>query len=603
MSVTPPMSERPKAAGPFEILRGWLAARWGAAQAPGWGLTVAVLLALIALPVAAVLVIAATPENNDWPHLARSVLPEALKQTLLLGLGASLLTLATGTATAWLVTMYRFPGRVLLDRLLVLPLAIPTYIVAYCYAELLDYAGPVQTTLRELFGWTSVNDYWFPSIRSLGGAVFVMSAVLYPYVYLAARASFVQQSVCALEVARTLGRTPMGAFWAVALPLARPALAAGVALVVMETLNDLGAVQHLGVETLTASIYATWLQRSNLGGAAQIATVMLGLIVLLFAAERFARGGAKVHHTTGRYRAIPFQDIEGWRGYVAAGFCALPFVAGFVLPFLLLARFAVSHVSVAIESGFLSAAWNSVFLATVAAAAATALALVFTYAPRVARSGLTRPAARGRLRLCVARHGPRHRRAHSAGGIRQLRRWLVAQPARNLDRPHPVGLDCGARLRLCHPVPGGRARRHRSRPRAHLAQPRCGRARARRNRDVDTRARASADAAAALGVAALLVFVDALKELPATLLLRPFNFETLATHVYAFAALEQIESGALGALTIVLAGLVPLILLHRAIAGGRAGGNGESISARHSFERRALFHLYLAPSICGRLYF
>ncbi|WP_439543658.1 ABC transporter permease [Hyphomicrobium sp.] len=571
------MSERPKAAGPFEALRGWLAARRGAAHAPGWGLTVAVLLALIALPAAAVLVIAATPENNDWPHLARSVLPEALKQTLLLGLGASLLTLATGTATAWLVTMYRFPGRVMLDRLLVLPLAIPTYIAAYCYSEFLDYAGPVQTTLRELFGWTSVNDYWFPSVRSLGGAVFVMSAVLYPYVYLAARASFVQQSVCALEVARTLGRTPMGTFWAVALPLSRPALAAGVALVVMETLNDLGAVQHLGVETLTASIYATWLQRSNLGGAAQIATVILGLIVLLFAAERFARGGAKVHHTTGRYRAIPFQDIEGWRGYAAAGLCALPFVAGFVLPFLLLARFAVSHVSVAIEGGFLSAAWNSIFLASVTAAAATALALVFTYAPRVARSGLTRFGQRAAgfgyaLPGTVLAIGVLVPLAAFDNFVDGWARSLLGLSTGLILSGSIAALVYAYVIRFLAVALGGIE--------AGLE---------RISHNLDAAARALGETAVSalwrvhlpmlvpsLGVAALLVFVDALKELPATLLLRPFNFETLATHVYAFAALEQIESGALGALTIVLAGLVPLILLHRAIAGGRAGGSGET---------------------------
>ena len=570
------MSERPKAAGPFEALRGWLSARQGAAHAPGWGLSVAVLLALIALPVAAVLVIAATPANNDWPHLASSVLPHALQQTLLLGLGAGLLTLATGTATAWLVTMYRFPGRVLLDRLLVLPLAIPTYIAAYSYSELLDYAGPVQTTLRGLFGWTTVHDYWFPSIRSLGGAVFVMSAVLYPYVYLAARASFVQQSVCALEVARTLGRTPMGTFWAVALPLSRPALAAGVALVVMETLNDLGAVQHLGVETLSASIYATWLQRSNLGGAAQIATVILGLIVLLFAAERFARGGAKVHHTTGRYRAIPFQDIEGWRGYAAAALCALPFVAGFVLPFLLLAKFALTHISVAIEGGFLRAAWNSIFLATATAAAATALALVFTYAPRVAASGLTRFARRAAgfgyaLPGTVLAIGVLVPLAAFDNFVDGWARSVLGISTGLILSGSIAALVYAYVIRFLAVALGGIE--------AGLE---------RISHNLDAAARALGETAMSalwrvhlpllapsLGVAALLVFVDALKELPATLLLRPFNFETLATHVYAFAALEQIESGALGALTIVLAGLVPLILLHRAIAGGRAGGSGD----------------------------
>ena len=186
--------------------------------------------------------------------------------------------------------MYRFPGRGLLDRLLVLPLAMPTYIIAYCYVELLDFSGPVQRALRALFGWHTVKDYWFPEVRTLTGAILVLSAVLYPYVYLSARASFVQQSVCVLEVARTLGRTSAGAFWSVALPLARPALAAGVALALMECLNDLGAVQYLGVSTLTVSIYATWLQRSSLAGAAQIALVALLFVLALLVAERAARG-------------------------------------------------------------------------------------------------------------------------------------------------------------------------------------------------------------------------------------------------------------------------------------------------------------------------
>lgn len=576
MSLTPPMPGQPNAAGRHASLYERAAARISRARAPGWALVSAVLLAVIALPAAAVLVIAVTPADNAWPHLLRSVLPAAFQQTVLLGLGAAIVTLIAGTGAAWTVTMYRFPGRELLDRLLVLPLAIPTYIAAYCYADLLDYAGPVQTGLRDFFGWTTVHDYWFPSIRSLGGAVFVMSAVLYPYVYLAARASFVQQSVCALEVARTLGRTPMGTFWAVALPLSRPALAAGVALVIMETLNDLGAVQHLGVETLSASIYSTWLQRSNLGGAAQIASVILGLIVLLLAAERFARGGAKVHHTTGRYRAIPFQDLTGWRGYATAFLCALPFVAGFGVPFLLLATFAMSHISVAFEGGFLKAAGNSVLLAATAAAIATALALILSYAPRVGPSRLTRLAQRAAgfgyaLPGTVLAIGVLIPLAAFDNAIDGFARSVFGFSTGLILSGSIAALVYAYVIRFLAVALGGiEAGLERISP------------------NLDAAARALGETASsalwrvhlplltpALGVAALLVFVDALKELPATLLLRPFNFETLATHVYAFAALEQVESGALGALTIVLAGLVPLVLLHRAIAGGRAGGQNE----------------------------
>lgn len=576
MSLSPPTSVDPQRGGFREILSRRLDAWRARSHAPGWGLTAGLVLAVIALPVAAVLYLAATAAENDWPHLVSSVLPVTLRQTLLLALGTGIVTLAAGTSTAWLVTMYRFPGRAVLDRLLVLPLAIPTYIAAYCYGELLDYAGPVQSGLRSLFGWTAA-DYWFPSIRSLEGAVLVMSAVLYPYVYLAARASFVQQSVCALEVARTLGRTSMGTFWAVALPLSRPALAAGVALVAMETLNDLGAVQHLGVETLSASIYATWLQRSNLGGAAQLASVMLALVVLLLAAERIARGGAKVHHTTGRYRAIPFQDIEGWRGYAAAALCSLPFLAGFVLPFLLLARFAVGHMSVAVEGGFLHAAWNSVFLATLAAVVAVALGLLISYAPRVARSGFTRASAQisgfgYALPGAVLALGVLIPLAALDNSVDALARSLFGVSTGLVLSGSVAALVYAYVIRFLAVARGGiEAGLERISP------------------NLDAAARALGETAAsalwrihlpllapALGAAGLLVFVDALKELPATLLLRPFNFETLATHVYAFAALEQIESGALGALTIVVAGLVPLVVLHGAIA-GRTGSD----SRRH----------------------
>lgn len=576
MTLSPPSSVSPQPGGPLATLKRVLAGRRARVPAaPGWSLAVGLVLAVMAVPVAAVLYLAATPTDNVWPHLARSVLPEAMRQTLLLALGTGAVTLAAGTGAAWLVTMYRFPGRALLDRLLVLPLAIPTYIAAYCYAELLDYAGPVQSAMRSLFGWTTAGDYWFPSVRSLGGAVLVISAVLYPYVYLAARASFIQQSVCALEVARTLGRTSMGAFWAVALPLSRPALAAGVALVLMETLNDLGAVQHLGVETLSAAIYATWLQRSSLGGAAQLATVMLGLIVLLLAAERLARGGARVHHTTGRYRAIPFQDIEGWRGYAAALLCALPFIAGFVVPCLLLLHFAVDHAGVALEGGFAGAAWNSVRLAALAAAVAVALGLVISYAPRVARSAVTRLAPRTAglgyaLPGTVLAIGVLIPLAALDNGLDALARNLFGVSTGLILSGTVAALVYAYVIRFLAVALGGiEAGLERISP------------------NLDAAARALGETAAsalarvhlpllvpALGVAGLLVFVDALKELPATLLLRPFNFETLATHVYAFAALEQVEAGALGALTIVLAGLVPLVVLHRAIA-GRAGGTGK----------------------------
>jgi iron(III) transport system permease protein len=549
--------------------------RWRARRraAPGWTVAVAAILALMLLPIATTLVLALHPTSADWAHLVRHVLPRVMADTVLLLAGVCVVTLATGTLTAWIVTMYRFPGHAIVDRMLVLPLAMPTYIIAYAYVDVMDFTGPLQTMLRWLTGWRSAADYWFPDIRSTPGAVVLLSAALYPYVYLTARASFVQQSVCVLEVARTLGRTPWGAFRAVALPLAQPALAAGVALALMETLNDLGAVRHLGVETLSAAIYATWLQRSSLSGAAQIALVALLLVAGLFWAERAARGGGVVHHTTGRLRAIPFADLNGWRGWVALAICAVPVLIGFVVPFLMLASNAAGHLSDAAEQGFWRAAANSIWLAALAAVAAVALGLVLAYARRVAANGFTRPAVR------IAGLGYALPGTVLALGLliplAAFDNWLVG-----LARAW-LGVSTGllltgtlAALVLAYVV--------RLLAVAH-GTVEAGLERISPNLDAAARTLGETALSAlgrvhlplllpALATAALLVFVDAMKELPATLLLRPFGFDTLSTHVFALAALEQIEAASVGAVAIVLVGLVPVLLLHKAVADGRAGG-------------------------------
>ena len=549
-------------------------ARWLRRPGDAWGATLfAVAVAgIMALPLATIVVLSLDVRESVWPHLVRTVLPGALADTGLLLLGVGVLTLGIGTGTAWLTTMYRFPGRGVLDRLLVLPLAMPTYIIAYAWVELLDYTGPIQGALRAVFGWHTVKDYWFPEVRSLTGAVLILSAVLYPYVYLSARASFVQQSVCVLEVARTLGRTSAGTFWSVALPLARPALAAGVALALMECLNDLGAVQYLGVSTLTVSIYVTWLQRSSLAGAAQIALVALLVVMVLLAAERAARGRSQFHHTTGRYRSIPFSDLEGWRGMLAATACALPVLLGFAAPFAVLLMQGLAHISDAYAAGFWRATRNSVGVATVAAVVTVLTGLGLAYARRLAPTVLVRTVVRaagvgyampgtvlavGLLVPLAAldNHVDAFLRATlgvSSGlllsgsllvvvlaySIRFLAVSLGALEA-GFERLSP-NLDAVART-LGETAFSALRRVH-----MPLLLP-------------------------ALGAAALLVFVDGMKELPATLLLRPFNFETLATHVYSYAGLEQFEQAALGALTIVLIGLVPVLLLHQAVAGGRAG--------------------------------
>ena len=577
-SLTPPIPPLQDVVGRLSgLYRRAVSWRGRQRTSPAWTVVVAVILAVMLLPIITIFWLALFPTESIWPHLVRTVLPQALTDTVLLMLGVGGLTLATGAGTAWLVTMYRFPGRALLDRLLVIPLAIPTYIIAYCYVELFDYAGPVQTELRLLFGWHGPRDYWFPEVRSIGGATVILAAVLYPYVYLTARASFVQQSVCVLEVARTLGRTPMGTFWAVALPLSRPALAAGVALALMETLNDLGAVQYLGVQTLTASIYATWLQRSNLGGAAQLAAVMLTGVAVLFAVERMARGGAQVHHTSRRYRSIPFQDLSGWKSIAALVLCALPFIFGFVLPVVVLCHNALTHASAELAGGFLSAARNSLMLAALAALVAVILGLLLAYARRVADTRF--------LRRIVPLAGLGYAAPGAVLAIGLLIPLATFDNAVDAFMRERVGISTGLllsgslfALTLAYVI------RFLA---VALGSIDAGLERISPNLDAAARALGETALSAlwrvhlpllipALGAGGLLVFVDSMKELPATLLLRPFNFDTLATYIFGLAALEQFEQAALGALTIVAAGLVPVLLLHKAVAGGRAGSSGYS---------------------------
>ena len=537
-----------------------------------WAAAASAVALLLSLPLIAVLAIAVSGTESIWPHLMATVLPAALANTLMLSFGAGALALVIGTAAAWIVTMHRFPGREIADRLLVLPLAIPVYIVAYAYVELLDYAGPVQTALRTAFDIKQSGGHAFPEVRSLPGAILLFALVLYPYVYLMARASFEQQSVCVLEVARTLGATAFETFRLVALPLARPALAGGVALVVMECLNDLGAVQYLGVETLSASIFATWQQRGNLAGAAQLALVMLALVAMLLLLERNARGNGSVHATTGRFRAIPFETLSGLRAGVALALVLLPAVLGFAVPFAVLISHAVTHLPAADTQAFARAAGNSLLLAALASTTAVVLALLFGYAVRLDPSRFTHASSR------TAAFG--YALPGTVLAIGLLSPLAALDNAFDSFVRATFGVSTGLILSgSLFAVTLALVIRFLA---VALGSVETGLQRISPNLDAAARTLGAGSwstlakvhlpiLAPALGAAALLVFVDAMKELPATLLLRPFNFETLATHVYALTATEQFEEAALGAVTIVLIGLVPVLWLHNAIAGGRAG--------------------------------
>lgn len=533
------------------------------------GVTMAV-GAVVLLPVVTIAVLALSPAPGVWTHLASTVLPYSLGQTFSLLMGVGIATLIVGTGTAWLVTMYAFPGRHLFDWLLILPLALPTYISAYCYGEFLDYTGPLQTAIRAAFGFTSFHDYWFPPVRSLGGAIFILSAVLYPYVYLAARASFLQQSHNVIEVARTLGRGGFGVFWTVGLPMARPALAAGVSLAMMECLGDIGAVEYLGVQTLTASIYAAWLQRSSLAGAAQIALVLFAVVLTLVLIERWGRMGRRFDNGRGA-RLHTEYDLTGARALLAIAACALPVLLGFAVPVGVLLRGAVVHGAEFGLAAYVDAAGKSFLLAAVTAALLVAMAIAVGAALRLSGGVAARMAARiagfgyaipgtvvalgiviplaGLDNLVSAAmsetFGIRTGLLLSGSGAALLLAYTVRFLAVGLttvesgwQRLSP-NLDAAARTLGAGPL--------RLLRRVHLPLLR-----------------------PSIGAAALLAFVETMKELPATLLLRPFDFETLATQIYIFASQEQFERSAIPALTIVAVGLIPLHFLNRTMRRPRA---------------------------------
>ena len=538
----------------------------------GWTVGALLVAALIAVPLLAVFYLALAPSEDIWPHLVSTVLPLYVSTTFGLMLGVGLCTLAIGVGTAWLVTMTRFPASRLFEVALLLPLAMPAYIVAYVYADMLEYAGPVQGFLRQVFGWGSPRDYWFPEIRSLGGAITMMSLVLYPYVYLLSRAAFLEQSVCVLEVSRTLGENPWRSFFRVALPLARPAVVVGVSLVLMETLNDFGTVDYFAVPTFTAGIYDVWLNMNSTSGAAQLAVVMLVVVLMLISAERLARRGQRYHHTSTRYRALPSARLSGVRSLFAFLACLLPVAFGFALPGGVLLTYALETAPVTTGGNFLDYVVNSLTLSVGAAALAVAIGLFLAYGVRLGGGPLLRAATRfagigyavpGAV-LAIGVVIPFAGFDNAVDGLMRktfgvstglvlsgtlfalLFAYVVRFLALSLGTIEAglaritTGMDGAARTLGLGPG--------RTLAAVHLPMMK-----------------------GSILTAAILVFVDGMKELPMTMLLRPFNFDTLATYVHQFASSELLEECALGALAIVAAGILPVIALSQTIRHSRPG--------------------------------
>ncbi len=536
-----------------------------------WRAGALIVAAFAAMPIFSVAWLALNPERNIWPLLAQTLLPHMLQTTLALLAGVGAGATIIGVGTAWLVTLCRFPGRRLFEWALLAPFAVPAYLTAYTYVDFLEFAGPVQSALRGLTGWVRPSDYPFPEIRSLGGAILVLSFTLYPYVYLSARSAFLLQSAGPLEVGRTLGHGPWAVFFRVALPLARPAITVGVILALMEALGDFGAVDYFAVRTLTAGIYDVWLGMGNAGGAAQIALALLGFVLLLITLERMARRDRRFHGRGGPRTSSPQFDLTPLKAAAAIGACLTPLILGFLIPAGILLRMALGHWAASWGAGLAGAVLNSLLLATAAALLAVCIGLFLAYGARLGagrgQKFLTRIASVGYVIpgavLALGVMIPFGAFDNALDGLMRARfgvstglllsgtvgALLFAYVVRflalsfgaieaGLTRITPamdmasrsLGQGPGGTLWLVH--------------RPLLRGP--------------------------ILTAILLVFVDCMKELPATLILRPFNFDTLATHIYTFASLGRLEDSALAGLGIVAAGLLPVILLSRAITGRRA---------------------------------
>ena len=529
-----------------------------------------IVAALAALPVASVglnLFVGGT--SATWAHLSATVLPEYIANSVWLCLGVGVGVALIGVTTAWLTAMHDFPGRRVFEWALVLPLAVPAYVMAYVYTDFLQFVGPVQTFLRDTFGWAH-GDYWFPDIRTLPGAMLMFVCVLYPYVYLLARTAFLERASGMLEAARTLGLGPWRAFFAVSLPLARPAIVAGVALALMETLADYGTVAYFAVNTFTTGIYRAWFSLGDRVAAAQLAAMLLAFVLFLLTMERISRGRARYHNTTGRNRPMAGARLKGLAASLAVLACLLPLLLGFLLPAGLLLKMALTEGDAHFGERFLTLSRNSFVLAGVTAAIGVLLALLLAYGARLSRTTL----ASGLNRLVGLGYAVPG--AVIAVGVlipvTRLDNWLAGQWLAWFGHNPGLLLTGGiAALIYAYLVRFLAVALHTVESSLGKITPSMDdAARSLGLGQGETLQRVHAPMLrGSLLTAGLLVFVDVMKELPATLVMRPFNFDTLATQAYTLASDERLAEASTAALAIVVVGLLPLIALSRQVSAAR----------------------------------
>ncbi len=521
---------------------------------------------LLVIPILAIFYTALGASDQLFSHLMDTVMGTYTLNTLGLVFGTSLLAAVFGLPAAWLMAMCRLPGEKWLQWALVLPLAMPGYIIGYIYTDWLDYAGPVQILLRDWFGWQSYQDYWFPDIRTLGGACLVLALVLYPYIYLLARTAFMEQSASLLQSARLLRCSPLESFRRISLPLARPSIAVGLSLVAMETLGDFGTVSYFAVHSLTTAVYDTWLGYSNLNAAAKISALMLLAIFLLISAERFSRRRQKLFQQHNGLNEDVRYTLSGWKKVMALVWCWGLIGFAFVLPLLQLMYYAWHYFAQSWTAEFRDYTLNSLMVSVSAALLAVLVALLVNFYNRL--DG--RPASLAPMRMSAMGYAvpgtvlaigvmiPLTSADHLLNDFTRAMDWgrpglvfsgtmfamifafvvrfgavAVGSVESSLAKISP-SLDMAAKTMGCASVSMLR--------RVHLPLIRRG-----------------------CLIAGLLVFIESMKELNAALLLRPFNFETLATYVFNYASDEQLELAALPAILLVLVGLIPLVVINRSL--------------------------------------
>lgn len=524
---------------------------------------------VISLPVLIVAGFAFVPANEIWTHLANTVLRDYISNSLALMLGVAIGTLLLGVSSAWLTAMCQFPGRRYFEWALLLPLAMPAYIIAYTYTGMLDVAGPVQSHIRALTGW-AYGDYWFPEIRSLAGAMAMLSFVLYPYIYLLTRAAFLNQSLCVLDVSRTLGNNTWQTFFRVALPLARPAIAAGLSLALMETLADYGTVQYFGIATFTTGIFKTWFGLDNVAAAAQLAAVLLVFVTVLIFTERYQRKKSRYHHTSQRHQALKRIQLNKGRGLAAFSLCLIIFCLGFGLPVGQLIFWFFTTSESILDAHYIALLKNSLTLASITAIIALGVALLLGYGKRLRHHKIIKAA------ITVAGMGYAIPGAVIAIGVMVPFAWFDQWLDSTLTQS--LGISSGLLLSgsiaalifayivrflamSLQTVESGLGRIKLSMDEAAQSMGLSG---------IETIKRVHMPMLkGSLLTAILLVFVDVLKELPATLILRPFNYNTLAVRAYELASDERLIDAAPAALTIVMIGLIPVILLSYSITRSR----------------------------------